>query len=550
MVLARLALKQAMKMSTRKQVLKTGMKSKPPPRLFRSKGSVRSALAELITGGKVSSQAAEEAMRAIPDEKRAGFPLVRKRGAADPKQWKTVEGVSVYVDFCRRSWLPDDWCQGVKRTAGNNTYTVYMPPKEVRTLYHQWQIEEYLGRKLTPADGFKGQLHVNHLAREQVPLDPDESLFKMLSRGERAKLADKQDFHFCIVSARRAQCPDGARDIAIVQNAFVSAGVTPTWYVDADSLAAYRALGLKAVVGGKLTPARNLALSDAKRQNKVCVQCSDDISLWDYMEGKPAKSRTMSGLNAAHEAATRYLVSPVAAARFILAKMRGAPEERKPQLGGAYVLGNCSRTWASEAFGRKHFILGDFFVADLGSDIRFDERLTLKEDYDFVAQHIHTHGSVMRCNRLCFTAKHYSNTGGAVDNRDDAGLKEQQNMAVLFEKWPNAIFPHNTRKHEVALRWPSEGSAAHTVAEADSFQETAKKTLGRLSMHLEPGALLMSTSKVPASHYIKQRVRRAAGHTVKHALALKVQDSNGKSGGYYRGCDLTYDIRSGFLTVR
>lgn len=537
-----------MKAMKGKRVLKGG-KSKPP-RLFRGKGSVRQALAALITGGKVSSQTADEAMRAIPNESRAGFPLVRRRGAADPEQWKTQEGVPVHVDFNRRPWLPDDWCQGLKRTSGNNTYTVYMPPKEVRTLYHQWQCEEYLGRKLTPADGFKGQLHVAKLAREQVPLDSDESFFKLLTRAERAKLADKDDFHFCIVSARRAQCIDGARDIAVVQHAFLSAGVTPTWYVDADSLAAYRALGLKAVVGGKLTPARNLALSDAKRQKKVCVQCSDDISLWEYHEGQPAKSRTDAAMNAAHEAATRYIISPVAAARFILAKMRGAPDKSKPQLGGAYVLGTCSRTWAGDAFGRKHFILGDFFVADLGSDIRFDERLTLKEDYDFVAQHIHAHGSVMRCNRLTFTAKHYSNSGGAVDNRDPAGLKEQQNMAILFEKWPNAIFPHKTRKNEVLLRWPCEGSAVQTPEEEDISQRHADKTLKRMkSVKLDPGALIMSTAKVPVVPYIKQRVRRAAGRTVKHALSQKVTNSKGQACGY-RGTDLSYDIRCGFLTVQ
>ena len=35
----------------------------------------------------------------------------------------------------------------------------------------------------------------------------------------------------------------------------VEGGVTPTWYVDKDSLEDYQALGLKAVVGGKLTEA-------------------------------------------------------------------------------------------------------------------------------------------------------------------------------------------------------------------------------------------------------------------------------------------------------
>jgi len=45
-------------------------------------------------------------------------------------------------------------------------------------------------------------------------------------------------------------------------------GVKPTWYVDEGSLEAYRALGLTAIVGGKLTPARNLALDHARAKKK------------------------------------------------------------------------------------------------------------------------------------------------------------------------------------------------------------------------------------------------------------------------------------------
>ena len=89
----------------------------------------------------------------------------------------------------------------------------------------------YLGRKLGPQDGFKGQLRLAKLAREQVQLDPEDASFALLSAHERAQLVDGSAFHFCIVSARRAQVPEGARDIAVVQDAFTSSGVTPAWYV-------------------------------------------------------------------------------------------------------------------------------------------------------------------------------------------------------------------------------------------------------------------------------------------------------------------------------
>jgi len=232
-----------------------------------------------------------------------------------------------------------------------------------------------------------------------ITTDSDTTFFKVLSAKERKHVPRKDELHFAVVSARRATSVEGVRDIWMVQSQFIEAGVTPTWYVDKDSLKDYQALGLKAVVGGKLTPSRNKALRDARSKGKVCVQCSDDISAWEYRDGKNAAYRNDDLMNAACHAARRYIVSPVTAARFILAKMRSS-EDPKPKLGGVYMLGSCARTFGGPAFSRQHFILGDFFVVDTGSKVNFDENMHLKEDYDFACSHIKTHGSVMRCNRI------------------------------------------------------------------------------------------------------------------------------------------------------
>merc|ERR1712039_882719 len=96
--------------------------------------------------------------------------------------------------------------------------------------------------------------------------------------------------------------------------------------------------------------------------------------------------------------------------------------------------------------------LGDFFVVDK-SKVRFDESMTLKEDYDFSCAHIRAHGSVMRCNRLTLSVKHYSNKGGAVDERDKKGKKERMNVAILKKKWPGCFSANPKRKNEVIMRW-------------------------------------------------------------------------------------------------
>lgn len=282
--------------------------------------------------------------------------------------------------------------------------------------------------------------------------EADAKLFALLCERERACLPAPSDFHFCVVSARRTNTPEGVRDVLNVEAQFKASGVQPTWYVDEASLLGYQGLGLKAIVGGKLIPARNLALEDAATVGKVCVQVSDDIARWDYYAGE-AKQKTLAEANAAAKRAQRYQVSPVAAAQFILAKMRGTPEgEARPQLGGVYPLQNMGHSFHSDEFSKRNFILGDFFVVD-NSKCRFDFTMSLKEDYDFTCSHLQAHGAVLRCNRLVIQAKHETNAGGACSVRDSAGERERENIRILQRKWPGAILAHPTRANQVVLRW-------------------------------------------------------------------------------------------------
>ena len=81
--------------------------------------------------------------------------------------------------------------------------------------------------------------------------------------------------------------------------------------------------------------------------------------------------------------------------------------------------------------------VGDFLVIDSSSIPRFDCEMTLKEDYDFTAQHLHTYGQIARLNRVFVKAKHYTNAGGAVAVRNDE--REQYNIKILRRKWPGVF---------------------------------------------------------------------------------------------------------------
>lgn len=280
----------------------------------------------------------------------------------------------------------------------------------------------------------------------------EDALFRCLSDEEKAKLPKPAAIHFCVISARRTSDPQSIKGCMVVQESFKAAGVKPRWYVDAKSLANYRRLGFDAVEdGGSLVGARNKALNEAKRLGKACCEVSDDISKWAYYGSlDQTEIKDDQEANKLAHRARRLVVSPVAAARFLVARMRASAA--KPKLAGVLPVANIARGLALPPVTSKNFILGDFFVSDVGSDVRFDKRLTLKEDYDFSCSHISRYGAVLRCNRMVLDVAHYTNTGGAVTVRNEA--EEQKNIKLLRAKWPKAIRLHPTRENEVVLQWP------------------------------------------------------------------------------------------------
>lgn len=462
--------------------------------------SLRQALVRMMrakAGWNVDVPKAHALLAAkLPIERRAGAPI---KGGFPVEEWAKKWG-DIVVDIGRTSWLPDDWGQGVKWTkptahstgSSGGSLTSFISP-DGRRFYHKERVEEWCGCKLSSKDGFNGQMRRAWLLglEAQCVSGGEWAFFKLLSPTERKHLPGLDELHVCIISGMRTRTPEGVKDLATVQAQFLAAGVEPTWYVDEVSVNEYRMLGLKAVVGGKLTPARNMALADAARMGKACLQVSDDVSRWEHRHGPQAKDKSDAASNAAHAAAKRYLVSPVTAARFILAKLRACGGRNKgPQLGGVYPRRSCSRAFCHESVGSKHFIIGDFFVVD-NSPVRFDENMSLKEDYAFTAEHIEKHGSVLRLNRMTITAKHGTNAGGAVAQRDGKGIEEEKNIAILMRRWPKVFRRNPHREHEVILRWP--GTKTH----GEEFEEFPNNSAEELTDKSARAAKRKCVAEVP-----------------------------------------------------
>tara|TARA_R110002020_G_scaffold106942_7_gene248653 strand:- start:1854 stop:2561 length:708 start_codon:yes stop_codon:yes gene_type:complete len=217
-----------------------------------------------------------------------------------------------------------------------------------------------------------------------------------------------------------------------------------TWYIgdDADEAHGYRMAGAKQVVrAGSLMKARNMALNDALQAGLPCVQLSDDLRKLEIAISKDNKDNSPISVQAASHA--------------ILQSMK--------DIGAHY--GGCAPT-ANAFYFNPHkrlttnaFIVGDFTVYDAsatngsGKLLRFDEEMTLKEDYDFTCQHLESYGVVARCNNILATFSHRTNSGGAVSYRTSA--EEQKNISILRNKWGDVIRPNPKRENEVLLRWPT-----------------------------------------------------------------------------------------------
>lgn len=418
-----------------------------------------------------------------------GYLRRRKPEKPPPGGWPKPPAhwpAGLRVDVCKPTcWLPEGWGQAVSTTSVSKL-VIYVSPDGKRC-YGRRDVERIVGRDLGPCKDPVRSLEWTYnwakmaiqegvnFKKEEMLFETASRLFANLTRNERDHLPkNASELHFAVVSARRTADEKGLRGIANVQAQLTAAGASPVWYVDETSLDSYRDLGLDAKVGGKLVPARNMALEDAARVNKPCVQLSDDISRWDFYLGPHIGQADLFAGNEAAKNAEHFRISPVAAARYLTAKMRSIsawgcePAFSRPRLAGVFPLGNTGQSFAREAVSREHFILGDFFVSDL-SPCRFDPRMTLKEDYDFTCTHLATHGSVYRANRMFVAAAHETNVGGAVDARDESGEKERANIRILQDKWPGVFAINGNRGGEstqVVMSWRRHKPTALTAAHA------------------------------------------------------------------------------------
>lgn len=81
-------------------------------------------------------------------------------------------------------------------------------------------------------------------------------------------------------------------------------------------------------------------------------------------------------------------------------------------------------------------ILGPF-SCHIKNDIRYDEKIPLKEDYDLALQHLNKYRGILRLNKYHYDCKQSVNVGGCANMRNLEREKEQ--FSLLQKKWGSKI---------------------------------------------------------------------------------------------------------------
>lgn len=87
-------------------------------------------------------------------------------------------------------------------------------------------------------------------------------------------------------------------------------------------------------------------------------------------------------------------------------------------------------------FSTNSVILGPF-SCHLKNNIRYDEKLPLKEDYDLAIQHLNKYRGILRLNKFHYNCKQSKQAGGCATYRNYQ--REEEQLKMLQKKWGRRI---------------------------------------------------------------------------------------------------------------
>lgn len=114
---------------------------------------------------------------------------------------------------------------------------------------------------------------------------------------------------------------------------------------------------------------------------------------------------------------------------------------------------NCN----SDALSYRHYTpfcttsyIGGPFQCHLKNDIRYDEELPLKEDYDITLQHMNKYRGALRVQKYHYNCKQSVQAGGCATYR--SMIREKEQFELLQKKWGKDIVRYDSSKRKGAKK--------------------------------------------------------------------------------------------------
>ena len=100
-------------------------------------------------------------------------------------------------------------------------------------------------------------------------------------------------------------------------------------------------------------------------------------------------------------------------------------------------------------------VVGANIIGIIKNPLRFDERLKVKEDYDYSMQHIYKYGGVLRTHKYGIDVVHLTNQGGCVAYRTKDIEIDCYN--ILVNKWGKNVVKRQENKNFLKMSSPRKG---------------------------------------------------------------------------------------------
>ena len=169
---------------------------------------------------------------------------------------------------------------------------------------------------------------------------------------------------------------------------------------------------------GNMAKIRNFILEEGYKRSDYVVMMDDDVKEFVYFEGGRRIKMTEKQLK-------DFVLNG-----FVMCEDMGI------KLFGVNLLDDRKAYREYAPLSTLSVVLGPF-CCHVKSPIRYDERLGLKEDYDYALQHLRKYKGILRFNKYAYVADHISLDGGCATYR----LKDEEKRQIeLFQrKWGKKV---------------------------------------------------------------------------------------------------------------